>query len=149
MVIRELTRQASLDLLTRVHLGRLACARGNQPYVCPMFFAYHENRLYCASTIGHKIECMRDNPLVAVLFDEVDSAQQWQSVVVTGRYEELADTPETRDRRQLAWTLLQERKLWWEPGYAKTILGDAERPMEPVYFRVRIEQISGHRATNE
>ena len=27
MIIRELTRQASLDLLTRIRLGRLACAR--------------------------------------------------------------------------------------------------------------------------
>ena len=149
MVIRELTRQASLDLLTRNHLGRLACARGNQPYVFPMYFAYHENSLYCASTIGQKIEWMRENPLVAVLFDEIDSAQQWESVVVTGRYEELGDAPETRDRRQLAWSLLQERKLWWEPGYAKTVLGGTERPMTPVYFRVRIEQISGRGATKE
>lgn len=149
MVIRELTRQASVDLLTRVHLGRLACARGSQPYVFPMFFAYHDNSLYCASTIGRKIEWMRENPLVAVEFDEIDSAQQWASVIVTGRYEELADTPETRDQRQLAWSLLQERKLWWEPAYVKTILGDAERPMAPLYFRVRIEQISGHRTTME
>jgi nitroimidazol reductase NimA-like FMN-containing flavoprotein (pyridoxamine 5'-phosphate oxidase superfamily) len=149
MVIGELTRQACLDLLARIHLGRLACARGNQPYIFPMFFAYHENSLYCASTIGQKIEWMRENPLVAILFDEVDSAQQWESVVVTGRYEELADAPETRDRRQLAWSLLKERKLWWEPGYAKTILGDAERPMAPVYFRIRIEQISGRGATKE
>jgi nitroimidazol reductase NimA-like FMN-containing flavoprotein (pyridoxamine 5'-phosphate oxidase superfamily) len=149
MVIRELSKQASLDLLARIHLGRLACARGNQPYVSPMFFAYHENSLYCASTIGQKIEWMRENPLVAVEFDAIESAQQWESVVVTGRYEELADAPETRDRRQLAWSLLQERKLWWEPGYAKTVLGGTERPMAPVYFRVRIEQISGHRATEK
>lgn len=33
MIIRELTRQASLDLLTRIRLGRLACARANQPYI--------------------------------------------------------------------------------------------------------------------
>ena len=149
MVIRELTRQASLDLLARNHLGRLACARGNQPYVFPMFFACHDNSLYCASKIGQKIEWMRENPLVAVEVDEIDSAQQWASVMVQGRYEELADAPETGDRRQLAWSLLQKRKLWWEPGYVKTILGGTKRPMTPVYFRVRIEQVTGHRATKE
>jgi nitroimidazol reductase NimA-like FMN-containing flavoprotein (pyridoxamine 5'-phosphate oxidase superfamily) len=149
MVIRELTRQASLDLLARHHLGRLACARGQQPYVFPMSFAYHDNSLYCASTIGQKIEWMRENPLVAVEVDEIDSAQQWESVIVYGRYEELLDTTEMRDRRQLAWSLLQKRKLWWEPGYAKTILGGAERPMAPLYFRVGIDQVTGHRATKE
>jgi nitroimidazol reductase NimA-like FMN-containing flavoprotein (pyridoxamine 5'-phosphate oxidase superfamily) len=150
MVIRELTRQASLDLLTRIRLGRLACARANQPCVFPIFFAYHENSLYCASTIGQKIEWMRENPLVAVEVDEIHSAQQWESVIVSGRYEEFADTPEMRDMRQLAWSLLQKaNELWWEPGYVKTIIDGAERPMAPIYFRIRIERITGHRATKE
>ena len=74
MVIRELTTEASLNLLSRIHFGRLGCAKANQPFVCPIFFAYHENSLYCVSTIGQKIEWMRENPLVAVEVDEIDSA---------------------------------------------------------------------------
>ena len=149
MIIRELTRQANLDLLTRIRLGRLACAKANQPYIFPIFFAFHENSLYCASTIGQKIEWMRDNPLVAVAVDEIHSPQQWESVIVSGRYEELADTLETSDIRHLAWSLLQKQKLWWEPAIAETIIGDAKRPMVPVYFRIRIGQITGHRATSQ
>ena len=150
MVIRELTSKASRDLLTRVHLGRLACARANQPYVFPVFFAYHENSLYCASTIGQKIEWMRENPLVAVEVDEIDSAQQWESVIVFGRYEEFANIPETRDMRELAWSLLQKANaLWWEPAYAQTIHAGAERPVAPLYFRIHIERITGHRASRE
>ncbi len=149
MIIRELTRQASLDLLTRIHLGRLACARANQPYVIPIFFTYHEDSLYCVSTIGQKIEWMRENPLVAVEVDDIVSAQQWESVVISGRYEEIADTPEARDSSRLAWSLLQKRKLWWEPAYVKTILGGVERSLAPLYFRIRIGRITGHRATEE
>ena len=150
MIIRELTRPASLDLLTRIHLGRLACARANQPYVVPIFFAYHENSLYCATTLGQKIEWMRENPLVAVEVDKIDNAEQWESVIVSGRYEEFADTPEMGDMRQLAWSLLQEASpLWWEPAYAETILRGAERPMAPLYFRIGIGRITGHRATKE
>jgi uncharacterized protein len=150
MVIRELTDEASRNLLTRAHLGRLACARANQPYVFPIFFAYHDNSLYCASTIGQKTEWMRENPLVAVEVDEIDTAQQWESVIVSGRYEEFANVPETRDARQLAWSLLQEANaLWWEPAYVQTILAGAERPIAPLYFRIRIGRITGHRATEE
>ena len=72
MVIRELTIDATLDLLKRCRLGRLACAKSNQPYICPITFAYHANHLYCTSTIGKKIEWMRANPLVAVLVDEIE-----------------------------------------------------------------------------
>ena len=114
MVIRELTKEASLSLLTRIHFGRLACAKANQPYIFPISFAYHENSLYCASTIGRKIEWMRENPLVSVEADDIDSAQKWQSIIVSGRYEEISDTPEMWDMRQLAWSLLQEvNKQWW------------------------------------
>jgi nitroimidazol reductase NimA-like FMN-containing flavoprotein (pyridoxamine 5'-phosphate oxidase superfamily) len=150
MVIRELTRQTSVNLLKRKHLGRLACARANQPYVVPIFFAYHVNGLYCASTIGQKTEWMRENPLVAVEVDEIDSAQQWESVIVSGRYEEIADIPGMRNMRQLAWSLLQKgNALWWEPAYVETILAGAERPIAPLYFRIRIERITGHRASKE
>lgn len=149
MVIRDLTRQASLAVLSRIHLGRLACAKANQPFLVPMFFAYHEDSLYCASTIGQKIEWMRDNPLVAVEVDEIENAQHWESVVVLGRYEEIPQTPEMQDVRQLAWSLLQGRELWWEPAYVETILDGAERPMVPLYFRIRIERITGHRGTSE
>ena len=40
VLIQELTRQASLDLLARTRLGRFACAQGTQPYVVPVYFAY-------------------------------------------------------------------------------------------------------------
>ena len=150
MIIREMTRQASLDLLNRTHLGRLACARANQPYVVPIFFAYHHDGLYCASTIGQKIEWMRENPLVAVEADEIDSAQLWQSVIVSGRYEELANTPAAQSMRELAWSLLQQASaLWWEPACVETILDGEKRPMAPVYFRIRISGITGHQAVKE
>jgi nitroimidazol reductase NimA-like FMN-containing flavoprotein (pyridoxamine 5'-phosphate oxidase superfamily) len=115
-----------------------------------MFFAHYGDSLYCASTIGQKIEWMRENPLVAVEVDEIHSAQDWESVIVSGRYEEFSNTPETRDMRELAWSLLQKANaLWWEPAYVQTILDGAERPIAPLYFRILIGSISGHRATKE
>jgi nitroimidazol reductase NimA-like FMN-containing flavoprotein (pyridoxamine 5'-phosphate oxidase superfamily) len=149
MIIKELTKQASLDILARSRLGRLACAKANQPYIVPIFFAHHERSLYCISTVGRKIEWMRENPLVAVEVDEIRSAQHWASIQVFGRYEELADTPETKDLRHLAWSLLQTHELWWEPGYVETVVGGAKRPMVPLYFRIHIDEITGHGATEE
>jgi uncharacterized protein len=149
VLIQELSRQASLDLLARTRLGRLACTQGAQPYVVPFYFAYDDHSLYSFATVGQKIEWMRANPLVCVEADEVVSPQQWVSVIVFGRYEELPDTPEWQSGRAFAHKLLQQTAVWWEPAYVKTIHRGAQRPLVPVFYRIHIVQITGHRATPE
>ena len=42
MVIREMSREECLQVLARGRLARLACACENQPYVVPVYLAYHE-----------------------------------------------------------------------------------------------------------
>jgi len=167
MHIEELTRDASLHFLAGSRLGRLACANQSQPYVTPFYFVYHDQWIYSFSTIGQKIEWFRANPLACVEVDEIASPQEWTSVIVFGRYEELAKTTDGQipreipigrhedptkssddhDARELAFTLLQQCQLWWEPGYSRTVLHGTPRPLEPVYFRLSVDEISGHRAT--
>ncbi|MGA7625929.1 MAG: pyridoxamine 5'-phosphate oxidase family protein [Candidatus Acidiferrales bacterium] len=146
MLIEELTRQASLDFLAHIHVGRLGCSHAGQPYVVPIYFSYQDHFLYTFSTIGRKIEWMRANPLVCIQADEVVSAEQWVSVVVFGEFEELPDTPDFVRERALAHDLLQKKAMWWEPGFAKTVLHGSERPLVPVFYRIQIKQITGHRA---
>jgi uncharacterized protein len=142
MLIRKMTREESIDLLARTRLGRLACAHEGQPYITPMYFSYDEHYLYSFSTVGQKITWMRANPLVCVEADELASPHDWATVIVMGKYEELLDNA-THQKR--AHDLLQERPVWWEPGYAKTTLHGETRPLECIYFRIRIDQINGHR----
>ena len=61
------------------------------------------------STVGQKIDWTRKNTLVCVEADEVVSPQQWMSVVVFGRYEELPNTPEYQPQRAVAHNVLQEQ----------------------------------------
>ena len=167
MHIEELTRNASLHFLAGSRLGRLACANQSQPYITPFYFAYQDQWIYSFSTIGQKIEWLRANPLACVEVDEIASPQEWTSVIVFGRYEELAKTIDgqtpreipigrheeptksidDQDARELAFKLLQQHQLWWEPGYTRTVLHGTPRPLDPVYFRLSIDEISGHRAT--
>ena len=147
MLIQELTNEDNLNLLAHMHLGRLTCAQGAQPYVVPFYFAYQNNYLYSFATIGQRIEWMRANPLVCVETDEVVSSEEWVSVIIFGRYEELPNTPERKMERELAYELLKKKANWWEPGYAKTIIRGTARSLDPVYFRIQIVQITGHRGT--
>jgi nitroimidazol reductase NimA-like FMN-containing flavoprotein (pyridoxamine 5'-phosphate oxidase superfamily) len=149
MQIQEVDREKSLELLAHLRLGRIAYAEGAQPYVVPFYFAYDDGYLYSFSTIGKKINWMRANPLVCVQTDEIVSLEEWVTLVIFGRYQELPDTPELKTERDLAYRLLQRREIWWEPGYSKTIVQGTERPMLPVYFRIQIVQITGHHTAPE
>jgi nitroimidazol reductase NimA-like FMN-containing flavoprotein (pyridoxamine 5'-phosphate oxidase superfamily) len=146
MVIREMTTEDSLSHLAGMHLGRLACAQGAQPFVTPFYFAYENNYLYAFSTVGRRIIWMRANPLVCVETDRLVSAVEWVSLVVFGHYEELPDTQESKTNRELAYALLQQKADWWEPAYSKTIIGGKERALVPVYFRIKIDEITGRQA---
>jgi uncharacterized protein len=149
MQIEELGRKASLTLLTKLRLARLACAKDLQPYITPIHYAYHDGYVYSFSTVGQKIEWMRANPRVCLEADEIKSPQEWSSVIVFGRYEELPNTEEWRLLREMAYSLLQQREIWWEPGLAKTIIDGTARPLLPLFYRVFVEQITGHRASVE
>jgi len=148
MLIQEMTRQTCLDFLARHKLGRLACSREGQPYITPLYFAHQDAHLYSFSTIGQKIEWMRGNPLVCVEVDEVTSRDEWMSVIVFGRYEELPDLPEYKYAREEALALLQRRSAWWwEPACVCGNHQDTPHSCTPVSYRIHIDRVSGHHAT--
>jgi uncharacterized protein len=88
MLIQEMTRIECLSTLVQTRLGRLACARDNQPYVVPIYFVCEDPYLYGFTTLGQKVEWMRSNPLVCVEIDEIENSDQWTSIVVLGSYED-------------------------------------------------------------
>ena len=147
MLIRDMTSQECRNLLARLGVGRLACARDNQPYIVPVYFAYEPDRLYGFATLGRKIEWLRSNPLVCVEADEVRDHFEWQSVIVMGRYEEYPDTPKYKELRIQAQALLEKRSLWWQTAYAANQARSHASQAAPVFYCVHIEEITGHRAS--
>jgi hypothetical protein len=146
MLIHEMTDKECLDALARLRFGRLGCARDNQPYVVPIYFAYRERCLYAFSTLGQKVEWMRANPRVCVEADEITSHYQWMSVVVFGRYEELPDTPEYEGGRIQAYELLQQHAMWWQPAYVASAHHGTVDSLIPIFYRIHVDKVTGHRA---
>lgn len=146
MIIHELTVSQCKEVLSRTSLGRLACARDGQPYIVPICLSFDPdgNCLYSFSTVGQKIEWMRDNPKVCVELEEISDRFHWTTVVITGRYVEVRDAAQQDDARRRAQELFQQRPQWWLPGAAKLATG-AEHD-EPVIYRIRIDGMSGRRA---
>jgi nitroimidazol reductase NimA-like FMN-containing flavoprotein (pyridoxamine 5'-phosphate oxidase superfamily) len=144
MVIEEMTEQDCRAMLARTSIGRLGCAKNNHPYVVPTCLHFDgRDALYCCTTLGQKIEWMRQNPRVCVQADEVITQQQWLSLIVFGHYEELPPTDEYEAARQMAEDLFTRHAAWWEPA-AVPLTGREQRPR--ITFRIHISQMTGRRA---
>ena len=79
MFIHEMTDDECRSALQKASIGRLGCARDNQPYVVPIYFVFDgkhlygftdEKHLYGFTTVGQKIEWMRANPQICLEIDE-------------------------------------------------------------------------------
>jgi nitroimidazol reductase NimA-like FMN-containing flavoprotein (pyridoxamine 5'-phosphate oxidase superfamily) len=147
MLVRDLDKKECCELLKRLGFGRLGCARKNQPYVVPIYFAYEPDRLFAFSTVGQKIEWMRTNPCVCVEADEVVGQENWTSVLVFGRYEELPDDPSYAELRLRAHSLMGKRALWWRSAIASAQTRDQHFGPFPVFYSIRIDEMTGHRAS--
>ena len=151
MLTTRMPLQECRDLLAQLGFGRLACARENQPYIVPTYFAYEPDpdHLYGFATMGRKVEWMRLNPLVCVQADEILNRQNWASVIALGRYEELSNIPEFANERNHAQSLLAKRLQWWQPGYAASRARGRRNPASPVLYRLHIEEMTGVRASRD
>lgn len=148
MLIKELSQTECNDVLARASLARLGCALDNQPYVIPVGIAYEPGYIYVFSTFGKKIKWMRANPRVCVQVDELKGQSDWASVIVNGEYQELEE-PRYTDERSHARKLLEPRHHWWLNAMAERRTQLSDQEIAPLFFRIRIDSITGLRATAE
>jgi len=143
MLITKLRTKECRELLARLGFGRLACSSNNRPYIVPIYFVYDRERLYCFSTIGQKIQWMRENPLVCVEVDEIRAHDDWSSVVVLGKYVEIPNNEDNQKGWEYARALFQKRPRWWQSGYTAAQVRRNPKPPEPVFYCILIEQLTG------
>ena len=148
MRVVSISQKDCSDLLKRISVGRLACALDNQPYVVPVGFSYEPDALYVFSTVGKKIEWMRQNPKVCLQADEIGNKSSWMSVVVTGTFLELRE-PQYTAQREHARELLAENSRWWLTPLAERRELASDQAVEPVFFRIDIASMTGLRAVPE
>lgn len=148
MRIIPMSQQECSALLRRVPIGRLACSLDNQPYVVPVAFSYEPDCIYVFSTLGQKIDWMRQNPKVCLQVDEIGDASNWFSVIVTGTYLELRE-PQYAAQREHARELLGQHTEWWLNPLAERRNQASDLTIKPVFFRIDTVSTSGLRAVPE
>jgi len=148
MIITRMSRNECIDVLSKARMGHLACCRDAQPYVVPIFYAYSEDHAYSFTMPGQKLDWMRLNSRVCLQVDHVTDGG-WESVVATGRFEELPDRIGLKQERDHAWQLLSRHVNWWEPGALRPDPAALADHSAHVFYRVLLEEVSGRAARQE
>jgi uncharacterized protein len=148
MRVVEISLKECGELLQRVSIGRLACSLDNQPYIVPVAFSYEADFIYVFSTVGKKIEWMRQNPKVCLQVDEIGNRSNWTSVLVTGTYLELTELQYPTEREH-ALERLSQYSQWWKTPLAERREGTSDLAVKPVFFRINIVSMSGLRGMAE
>jgi len=67
-------------------------------------------------------------------------------LLVSLRYRVVVQQSELASERHHAWQLLQTYPMWWEPGSSAHAQGKASWALHWVFYRIRIDHITGRRA---
>jgi len=89
-VIGELAPSQIEQLLHEQVIGRIGCHARGRTYVVPLTYVYDGRSIFGHTGRGLKVDMMRANPEVCFEVEDLRHLPQWASVIVYGRYEELA-----------------------------------------------------------
>ena len=80
--------------------------------------------------------------------DETIGTAGWLSVIAYGLYQELVE-PRYKAERSHARQLLEKRSGWWQVALAERQLKAAEHLVDPLFFRIHIDSLTGLRTVED
>lgn len=89
-----MNNEECLQILSNNYVGHLGYIFEKKPYVVPITYFYNQenNSIICYSGKGQKLKALRKKKFVSLEIDEIESINQWRSVLVHGEFEELHQT---------------------------------------------------------
>jgi nitroimidazol reductase NimA-like FMN-containing flavoprotein (pyridoxamine 5'-phosphate oxidase superfamily) len=141
--VKELSDSEIAELLRRTGYGHLACARGGEPYVVPVHFAYDDGDIYVYTTEGKKFEIIKENPRVCLQAEQVKDNQHWLSVIVDGEAVQIVDEQE----RERAMKLITAVNPTLTPAVSVHWMDNWVRENIEVIYRIHPLRVSGRRSS--
>lgn len=90
-MIKNLEPSECIKILKQNYIGHLAYIFQNRPFVIPITYFYEQktNTIIGYSSEGHKTKALRILSNASIEVSEIESVNNWQSVLAHGKYEEL------------------------------------------------------------
>jgi nitroimidazol reductase NimA-like FMN-containing flavoprotein (pyridoxamine 5'-phosphate oxidase superfamily) len=144
-MLGELTQIQMNNLLASQIVGRIACIDGTRPYIVPVIYVFDGEYIYGQSREGLKLNRLRKNPEVCFEVDTMTDVANWQSVVVYGKFEELAGEEADHERRHLlnrVMPIMTTSVVHAHQHDVASEMDDSNR-IKPVMYRITISEKTG------
>lgn len=151
-MIKDLEIKECLELLGSNYIGRLAYIAGSSPHIIPItyFHDVEEKSILSYSAEGHKIATMRNFSSVALQIDDIKSIQNWRSVQVHGKFEELQGSTAKKQLHKFAEGVQDtiERVQGTKPKFIQDFSSRLQERNIPIVYRITITDIIGKSRNN-
>lgn len=146
-MIKILNETECYTLLETNYIGHLAYVYRNRPFIAPItyYFDKARNIIIGYSAEGHKIMAMRKANEVALEVSEIDSINDWKTILVHGTYEELegSDAKSYLHDFSLGVKDLIIRKEQRKLDFINQFSSKLYKDDLPVIFIIKVEEVTG------
>ena len=139
-------------MLSLNYIGHMSYIFNNKPYVVPItyYFDVNNNSIIGYSGKGHKIKALRINNDVCIEVLEIETINNWRSVLVQGRYREFEGSSAKMNLHKFSEGIkeiirnVEGRELKYISDFSNKIYKDGPS----VVFKIEIEELNGKERTN-
>lgn len=156
-MITNIEKQECLKILNDNYIGHLAYVYKGLPFVIPITYYYDKKRITVIGYTGegHKTKALRKNNSVALEVAEIESINNWKSILIQGAFEELEgpDAKYELHKFSLGVKELITEKENKEIHFIPQLSGKTNPEAIPIVYRINIQEITGKerkpKVTNE
>ncbi len=146
MAFKELSPSEVDELLTGERAMRIGFAAGDERYLVPLGFVWHQGGLYAMTTQGRKTRMAAADPKVSFQIDT--SARtglfSWHSLSGEGTFEVVTDPNELETIAPLLVARFPDMPGWMQAEY-----GEKQQRGQVVFVRIRPTRMTGRKSQPE
>lgn len=139
--IRELSRDESLALLARHHVGHVGISFHDLVRVEIAAYVYSEGWIYARTEMGDDVVTVKHHPWAAFEVAEVQGVYDWRSVEIWGSVEFLSADFHTRD-----WSEFVNAVRLMREAVPQVLTADDPLPQRVQVVRMHVDNIRGREA---
>lgn len=144
-MLGELNETQINNILLSQAIGRLGCISDKHPYIVPLTYVYDGKDIYGQTHEGLKLDMMRKNPNICFQVDLIINMANWQSVIVTGTFQELKGKEAEKAREYLynaVLPLMTSSTIHTHEHNVSGKVDDSSR-VKPVMYKIKIKKKTG------
>lgn len=146
-MITNLNKEECLKILNSNYIGHLAYVYKNSPFVIPITYYFDKKNITVIGYTGegHKTKALLLNNAVALEIAEIESIDEWKSILIQGTFEVLEgpDAKYELHKFSLGVKKLIEKKENKVLHFIPEFSGKTNSEALPVVYRINIQEITG------